>query len=349
VNERDATDRIVEIMNHGWLVLVLSLGERLGLHELLAGRGATTFADLAAEAGCDERALREWALAMAAAELVDVTDTTVALRPEYTRALTSAGGADHWSRICVQIAGVARMEDLVVDSMRTGDGLPATAYEGYFTELMSIESGPIFRQVLLDEVVPMLGVGELLLAGAAVADLGCGRGDALLILAEAFPASTFIGIDESASAIEAATASARERGLGNVAFRVADVEEDLGLHDLDIAMAANVVHDLADPGAFYARVAGALRPGGVLYVHELDSSDDMAENLADPHALGKLGFSLYHCIPLASRRDGVVPGAFFGRGRHLALLEQAGFAVERRYAPSDPVNLTLVARTSGAA
>ena len=114
--------------------------------------------------------------------------------------------------------------------------------------------------------------------------------------------------------------------------------------DVDLAMAANVVHDLSDPGGFYARVAQILRPGGVLYVHEVDSSDDLAENVADPHALGKIGFSLYHCVPLAKRRPGVVPGAFFGGNRHLTLLRDHGFVAERHYAPSDPVNLTIVAR-----
>lgn len=345
-----ATEHLVEVVNHGWLSVVLALGERLGLHEYLGSLRPATPETMARETGCDERYLREWLLAVCAAGLVERAETpsgtaTYRMRPEYRESLTAAGGPLHWSRICVQITGLARLEDQVVEAFRTGEGLDASAWEGHLVDVLAAESAPIFAKVLLDDVVPLLGIGERLDAGSAVADLGCGTGDALCALAAAYPASDFIGLDQSADALDRARAAARAMGLTNIRFERADVEDPMDLPPLDLILAANVSHDLSDPHAFFVACHRALTEDGVLYVHELDSSDDVEENLADPHALGKLAFSLYHCVPLAQRRRGIVPGAFHGRGRYVAAMRQAGFSfVETHQVAADPVNVTIVGR-----
>lgn len=345
-DEARATERMVEIINHGWLNLVLSLGERLGLHEFLATSGPTSVTAIAAATGYDERYLDEWCWAMVAGGILSQKSGCFELRPEYRESTTAEGGPAHWSRISAQLVAMARIEDSVVEAFKTGDGLSSDLYEGRLVEVMASESGPIFETALLSEVLPLLGIADTLTAGGSVVDIGCGVGSALTILAGRFPNSQFTGIDQSRDAIASARRRADSAGLKNVKFEVADAEESLStLLDLDLVMAANLVHDLSDPAKFFGKVRTILRPGGLLYIHELNATTDMAVNVQDPHALGMLGFSLYHCIPLAQRQKGVVPGPMWGRERYLDALASSGFSkIESHVAPSDPNNVTLIAR-----
>jgi SAM-dependent methyltransferase len=356
--ELEATDHVVRIMNDAWLALALSFGERLGLLDALDRLGPATASALSIETGCDERYLTEWLWALVSGGLAETSDngdgdgagaeTAFALKPGYRIPLTAAGGPAHWSRITTQISALAGLEDRLVDAAAAHHGIDAEAYEGRIVEVLAAESGPIFERALAEEVLPLLGVADRLAAGGRVLDLGCGTGESLGILAARFPASEFVGVDQSADAL-AATAL-RFDSLGHdVVLRRADLEDQVEEWDVegcfDLVIAANTAHDLADPVAFFRSVRGLLAPGGVLLLHELGFDDEMAVNAADPHAVGVLVFGLYHCVPLARRRDGIAPGGMWGRGRWVAALREAGFAdvrVER--APSDPNNDSIIAR-----
>jgi SAM-dependent methyltransferase len=363
-NSADMLERMVTVINHGWLALVLSLGERTGLHTALRDE-AEPAADIAARAGCDERYAEIWLWAMVAGGFVEAVPVEAksvergegsgagdplpayrfALCPGAGDVLTPRGGPLHWSRITEQITAFAALEDELVAAFAGGGGLPASRYEGRVTQVLAAESTPIFERTVLAEVFPHFALDRLAAAGAAVADLGCGTGDLACLLAARFPRSTFTGVDQSPDAISGAREKARKRGLANVRFEIADLEDGLGLPAQDLIIAANVVHDMADPAGFFARVRDHLRPGGTFYLHELSSSTDMAANVGNPHAIGILAFSLYHCLPLAKRRPGLAPGGMFGTRRYVTALEAAGFAdVAVFRAPSDPTNDTVIAR-----
>lgn len=350
------TEHVVRILNDAWLGLLLSFGERLGLHEAMADGAARPVEQIASAAGVHPRYVQEWVWALAAGGIVEHTaagpdePARFRLRPGYAEVLTSRGGPEHWSRITTQITALSTLEDAVVAAARAGGGLPASAYEGRIVEVLATESGPIFATALLDEVVPLLGVDPVLAAGGRVLDVGCGTGQALCLLADRYRASTFIGCDQSADSLTIARDRAAGLGLTNVEFIVADVEDgDDPLAELggsfDMIMAANVVHDLADPEGFFRRIHPLLSEDGVLYLHELGFVQDMSVNIADPHAIGVLAFGLYHCLPLAMRRPGIAPGGMWGRESWIEALNAAGFTqvrVER--APSDPNNDTIIAR-----
>jgi len=343
-----AIEHIATVMNNGWLCMLLAVGERLGLHVALAEAGETTASEIAERAGCDTRYLEEWLWGMVASGLVtasDASEPTFTLRTEYVPALTPSGGPLHWSRITTQITALASLEDPLVDAFRTGDGLAADHYEGRVAEVLAGESGPIFERALLTEVLPLTGRVEQLEAGIRVADLGCGTGSALLILAKRFPNSTFIGVDQSRSALGTAEARRDAQGLTNVTFEWGELEGEFEIGEQDLVIAANTVHDLSSPQRFFERVRSILSPGGLLYLHELSATTDMRVNAKDPHALGILAFSLYHCLPLAKRRHGIAPGGMWGRERYVAALSDAGFEdITTHRAPSDPNNDTILAR-----
>ncbi|GGM81325.1 transcriptional regulator [Dactylosporangium sucinum] len=336
-------------MNHAWLALLLSLGERLGLHEVLAAADRPlTAAELAARAGADERYVREWAWGMAAGALVVGTVDEAGIEwfrlvEGYEQALTARGGAQHWSRITMQVTALAALEDDIVAAFRTGGGVSAARYEGRIVKVLEAESGPIFAQVLLEEVVPLLGVTDLLRTGARVLDLGCGTGQAVAILGAQFQNSRFLGVDQSPDSV--AAARRRTAQLDNVSFAVLDIEDALPQGPFDLVMAANVVHDLSDPVGLLTRLHAITAPGGVVYLHELGFGDAMPDNVADPHSLGVLAFGIYHCLPLARRRPGIAPGGMWGRSAYEAALRSAGFVdVVTTRAPSDPNNDTIIAR-----
>jgi SAM-dependent methyltransferase len=343
-----ALDRMVRVINDGWLVTVLSLGERTGLHRALAREPAPVRA-IADAAGCDERYTEVWLWAMASSGFVEVTGEGAQIRfglaPGADRVLTSAGGPAHWSRITEQITAFATMEDHLVEAFHTGGGLPAALYEGRITEVLAAESTPILQRTVLQEVFPAFGLDVVADRGARIADLGCGNGELACLLAERFPRSTVLGLDQSADGIRSARGRARAAGLPNARFDVADLEDSLPAGGQDIVLAVNTAHDLSDPGRFFARVRERLRPGGVFYLVELASQPDMMRNIENEHALGILAFSLYHCLPLAKRRPGIAPGGMYGTQRYIDLLRAAGFGdVQVFRAPSDPTNDTVIAR-----
>ena len=126
----DATEHISTVMNHGWLCMLLAVGERLGLHEALATSDSATASEIAQRAACDQRYLEEWLWGMVAAGLVEASDSaepTFTLRPEYVPVLTAAGGPLHWSRITTQITALATLEDRLVGAFQSGSGLGAEA------------------------------------------------------------------------------------------------------------------------------------------------------------------------------------------------------------------------------
>lgn len=342
-----STDAIAEIMNHGWLVLGMSIGEHLGLFEIAGDGVYRSVPELAEASRCDRRYLQEWAWAMCAEGLLEVRgndggEPLFRVRPSFVPALTAAGGPQHWSRITTQIAALAQLEGPLLEAMRTGAGLSGDLYEGDIVEALTSESAPIFAKALHDEVIPVLGIAPALTAGIRMLDVGCGTGDALISLATAYPASTFLGVDQSPDAV--AVARVRADGLANVAFEVMDVEDGLPDGPFGLIMAANLAHDLSDPARFFRAAHAALAPGGTFYLHELSANADMEENIANPHAVGILMFSLFHCVPLARRRDGIAPGGMWGREHYIDSLREAGFSgVSVFNAPSDPNNDTIYA------
>jgi ubiquinone/menaquinone biosynthesis C-methylase UbiE len=340
-----ATDHVVRLINDAWVVAMLSIGERTGLLQLLADHGPITEIDLAEKGGFHPRYVREWIWVLVAGALVDQRDGMFELRAGYDVPLTRAGGSDHWSRVAPQISAFATLEDLIVADFGRGVGLPHSTYDP-LTDVLSAESGAIFDSALISEVLPRIGVTDALLGGCRVADLGCGEGHAVRLLAAEFPKSEFHGIDLSEAAIEQARQKAEAAGLANCFFRVGDIEPLELDTSFDLILAANAVHDLGNPLTFFSQVAAALNPGGVFCMHEISSSSDMPSNIAaTPHVPGILGFSVYHCLPLSLGRGGIAPGGMYGRERYLEGLKNAGFAnVEVFNAPSDPINDVFVAR-----
>src|SRR5688572_10665648 len=244
--------RMLDMLNSGALMVMMSVGHRTGLLDAMAAHGAGTSRELADAAGLDERYVREWLGAMTAGRIAELDPASgrYSLPAEHAAWLTRAASPDNLAVEAQWITSLSNVEDDIVECFRTGGGVPYDRYPR-FHEVMAEESAQTVLSVLFSHSLPLVpGMSERLEAGSSLLDLGCGRGRALLLLGERYPKSTFRGYDLSADAIAYASGQAVERGLDNVSFE----QRDLSTFDVEAEPAAfafvttfDAVHDQARP------------------------------------------------------------------------------------------------------
>jgi trans-aconitate methyltransferase len=178
------------------------------------------------------------------------------------------------------------------------------------------------------------GLAERLAAGARVADIGCGTGHALAVLAGAFPRSEFVGYDIAEDAIERARSEAEAAGLTNLSFEVADVAELRTPAPMDVVFAFDAVHDQVDPAAVLRGVHEALAPGGTFFMMDLALASKLEDNLDNPNARWIYCTSTLHCLPVSLNGGGAGLGGTWGEQTARRMLGEAGFgAVSTHPAP----------------
>jgi SAM-dependent methyltransferase len=197
--------------------------------------------------------------------------------------------------------------------------------------------------------VPLVpGLGARLAAGVRVADVGCGTGHAMVLLAGAYPASTFVGYDLAADAVARARSEAAAAGLANARFEVRDAAGLTVDEPFDVVFVFDAIHDQVDPAAVLARIHAALAPGGTFVMVEPRASSDLAGNLANPLAPMLYSVSTLHCLTVSLAGGGAGLGAAWGEELALAMLAEAGFGdVVVHDAPGDPLNGVFVAAKAG--
>lgn len=216
-------ERMAGIMNDGAICLLAGIGHDLGLFDALADLPPATSEQLADAAGLDERYVREWLGGVVTAGFVHYVpeDDTYALRPDHAPFLTGSS-PDNLVRVMRYVALMGQVTSQVVEKFRTGGGLSYDDYPG-FHAIQAAESGAVNDASLIDTIIPVTGLTERLEAGIRVADVGCGEGHAINLLARAYPASSFVGFDFSEEALAAARAEAAAWGLTNATFETRDL------------------------------------------------------------------------------------------------------------------------------
>lgn len=330
----------------GFVTLMVDLGHRTGLFEA-AALGPATSAELASRAGLEERYVREWLGAVVTGGIVDYdpADGTYTLPPEHAASLT--GHAEtNLAPLSAVNAHLAKFVRPVAAAFRDGGGVPYSAYRPEFTDVMDALNRPLFDRLLVDAIVPLApGLADRLRAGIRAADIGCGTGHSTNLLARAFPASTFVGYDLAADAIERARAEADEYGLANVDFEVLDVAEIPTDPPLGAAFAFDAIHDQADPAGVLARVSKALAPGGMFLMFDIRASSYLERNLDNPFAPLLYAVSTLHCTTVSLASGGAGLGTVWGEELALRMLATAGFVdVEVHETPGDPLDSVYAAR-----
>lgn len=242
------------------------------------------------------------------------------------------------------IALLASVEEPVVECFKYGGGVPYSAYPR-FHRLMAEDSATVHDAMLIHEVLSLVpGLIDRLRGGLEVADVGCGQGHAVNLLAAEFPNSRFTGYDFSTEAVDAGRGEARGLGLTNANFVVRDVAELDVTERYDLITAFDAIHDQAQPARVLAGIAAALRPDGVFFMVDIRASSHLHDNLDLPWAAFLYTVSTLHCMTVSLALGGTGLGTAWGEQMAVGMLGDAGFArVEVKEIETDPFNSYYVA------
>jgi 2-polyprenyl-3-methyl-5-hydroxy-6-metoxy-1,4-benzoquinol methylase len=321
------------------------LGDRLGYYRALAA-GPLTAARLAAATGTGEPYAREWLNAQAAGGIVTYDPPTGAytLPAEHAVALTDEHSPAYLPGFFEIAYGTVADADSIAEAARAGGG------RGWHEHNEHVHVGcerffrPGYEANLVTSWLPALeGVSDKLVAGARVADIGCGHGASTILMARAYPNSRFVGSDYHAGSIEVARARAAEAGVGDrVRFEVADAAGFTG-RDYDLVTVFDALHDLGDPVGAARHVREAIAEDGTWMVVEPRAGDRVEDNL-NPVGRVFYAFSTLLCTPHSlSQPVGRALGTQAGPARIREVTTTAGFT-RFRYATETPFNMVLEVR-----
>ncbi|WP_309384984.1 class I SAM-dependent methyltransferase [Cerasicoccus frondis] len=320
-------EKYLGMLNGGMTLLMISIGHRTGLFDVLADGEWRTSAELADDAGLNERYVREWLGCLTAAEIVE-RDASVGshrLPPEHAHWLSRHSATENLAIFAQFLPVLASVEDDVIACFRNGGGVPYSKYPR-FQAVMAEDSGQSIVPIITEQVVDLFpGLRAQLEAGIKVLDVGCGRGMALTRLAEAFPRSRFYGYDLSLEALDFARSHAAEKRLGNVRFEVKDLTHWSEPETFDLITALDAIHDQGRPDLVLANIRQALKPGGRFLMQDIDASSEPNDNIG--HPLGPLLYTIscMHCMTVSLAQGGMGLGAVWGVQKAQEMLAEAGF------------------------
>ncbi len=337
-----AVDEVGATLNAALVVM----GDKLGLYRALAGSGGLSPAELAERTGTAERYVREWLCAQAAGGFVSYDPDTerYTLPPEQTVALTDSDSPAYLPGFFQIALGSVIDSPKITDRARNGDGF------GWHEHVHDVHEGcerffrPGYNAHLIAEWLPALdGVVDKLERGARVADVGCGHGASTILMARAFPNSTFVGFDYHHGSIETARQRASDAEVGDrVSFRVEPAAAYSG-SGYDLVTMFDCLHDMGDPVGAARQVHATMKPDGTWMIVEPHAGDEVEENL-NPVGRAYYAFSTLLCTPASlSQEVGLALGAQAGEARIRNVVEMGGFTRFRRAAET-PFNLVFEAR-----
>lgn len=335
--------RLMSIYTGAMLNYMIDIGHRTGLFAALAAGGGTS-QQLADRAGLHERYVREWLGAVATGGVVDYDPTTDSYSLPSEHAMLLVDGPGNMAPLASMQTLLAKHVHQVARAFREGGGVPYAEFRPEFTDVMDGISRVAYDAALVEGYLPLApGLTERLLAGIRVADIGCGTGHALVVLARAFPASTFAGFDLDEGAIARGRAEASGAGLDNVRYEVCDVATLKPDPPFDAVFVFDALHDQVDPVGVLDRIYASLAPGGVFVMQEPHAADTVAENMANPMAPIMYSVSTLHCMTVSLAHGGAGIGTVFGEKLACGMLTDAGFVdIAVHPAPADPLNAIYV-------
>jgi SAM-dependent methyltransferase len=327
-------------------IAMVRMGDELGLYKALQRKGPMTSAELAQEAGVNERYAREWLSFQAASNYLryDAASRKFTLSEEQSMIFTNEDSPVYMLGAFDLMAALLDNQPKVQAAFRTGGGVAWGDQASCMFCAVARFFRPGYHNNLVSAWLPALdGVAEKLKRGAKVADIGCGHGWSTVTMAKAFPNSQFVGYDFHPASIEAAQAHAASHGLtGNLRFEVGTAKDFAGT-DFDLVTFFDCLHDMGDPVGAAAHVRKALKPDGSWMIVEPMAGDSLEQNLNPVSRLFYAGSTMI-CVPTSlSQEVGAALGAQAGEAKLREVVTSGGFGSVRRAAET-PFNMILEAR-----
>jgi 2-polyprenyl-3-methyl-5-hydroxy-6-metoxy-1,4-benzoquinol methylase len=313
------------------------IGDRLGIFQALAKSSPVTSTELAAHTGLNERYLREWLGAMTAAKYIeyDPAAARYSMPREHAMVLADENSPFYMGGFMQMVVPEVAMAPKLMQSFRTGRGVPQSEYPPEVFEAIERSSAPMYRHSLLRKWLPaMPQVVECLNNGGEALDVGCGSGRAVLTIASAFPKARVHGYDAHPGSIERARANAQAAGVAErVSFEVVDCTR-LPAERFDFISVFDVVHDSVDPAGLLSSIRGALRPDGTCLMVEVNASNRVEDNI---NPMGRMMYaaSTLYCMTVSLAHDGAGIGALMGEAKARELVHNAGFTGFQRLPVKD--------------
>jgi SAM-dependent methyltransferase len=326
--------------------VMTAIGHKLGLYKAMAAAGPMTALELATKTGTHERYVREWLNNQAAGGYVhyDPARHTYILPDEHAMVLADPESPAFIPPAFEVAASLWLDEEKVLNAFRTGNGIGWHEHHHrlFFGTEAFFRSG--YKANLTTNWIPALdGIDAKLKTGGKVADVGCGHGASTIVMAQAYPNSSFVGFDYHPESVQTARQRAKEAGLGDrVTFQIATAKNYPGA-DYDLICFMDCLHDMGDPVGAAKHAGQALAETGAVLLVEPFAGDDVENNL---NPVGRLYYaaSTAICTPNSrSQEVGLALGAQAGEGRLREIMRDAGFS-RFRCAAETPFNLVLEAR-----
>jgi 2-polyprenyl-3-methyl-5-hydroxy-6-metoxy-1,4-benzoquinol methylase len=325
-------------------LLMAYIGDQTGVYRALEKIGPCSHTKLAEEAKVDKRYLREWLSSNAAMGYVTyhVSEDEFSLSPEQAALFSHEGEPTCMQGFFQAVVGQFATHELAVETFKTGNGRSWTDHHSccFCGTDRFFRTG--YAASLTSDWIPALtGVEAKLIAGAKIADVGCGLGSSSILMASAYPNSTVCGFDFHAPSIAKAIQSAEREKLKNISF-VEVLAKELPGNDYDLVCIFDALHDMGDPIGAAKKIRSVLKPGGTFMVVEPLAGDSLEENINLLSGI-MYGFSTTICVPVSrSQEVGLCLGAQAGEKRLSEVLKEAGFSNIKRVAET-PGNMVLEA------
>jgi SAM-dependent methyltransferase len=346
-------DKLHELLGRGVVdfgatmhAALIAIGDRLGLYKALAQSGPMTPQQLAEKTGTTERYVREWLSSQAAGGYVtyDKSSGRFSLTEEQAFVLADDNSPAFLPGAFQVALASTRSLDKIADAFKTGKGVGWHEHDPELFVGTERFFRPGYAANLTTSWIPALdAVESKLKRGARVADVGCGHGASTVLMAQAYPSSTFTGFDYHQASIDTANERARKAGVADrVKFAAASAKTYPG-DGYDFVTFFDCLHDMGDPVGAAAHVLQSLANDGTWMIVEPYANDKLEDNL---NPVGRVYYSASTllCTPCSKAQEvGLALGAQAGEGRMRDVVLSGGFTRFRR-ATQTPFNLVFEAR-----
>ena len=341
------TSKMFQFLNSGMLSLMISIGYKTGLFDIIAQLKPSTSQEISQATKLNERYIREWLGAMVTGNIIEYDSLTEKyfLPKEHSAFLTRKSGIDNLAVLAQYVSLMGNVEDKIVECFRNGGGLPYSEYPK-FQQLQAEETARIFDSKLTNQILPLIPeINNGLNDGIKVLDIGCGRGRAVNLMGKAFSRSKFTGCDISHEGVLSAKEEAKNMGLTNVQFEIKDalLVEELGKFDLITAF--DTIHDQAQPTKVLKAINASLNNDGFFLMQDIAASSKVEKNIDSLLAPALYTISTMHCMSVSLAFDGEGLGTMWGKELAVNKLTEAGFKdIKVKNVEGDIMNYYYVSR-----
>ena len=325
--DNDFSNYLIDVINKSSLSLMLSIGHRTKLFDVLSVLSPSTVEEIASKSKLNERYIKEWLGAMVTGKIIEYDSFTNKfwISKEKAQYLTRENNIYNFSASMQWIPILSQVEDKIVECFVKGGGVPYSSYNR-FHEVMAEESYQTVVVGLIKYILPLVpNLITDLKNGIRVLDIGCGKGKAVNLMAQHFPKSNFYGYDLSNEAISDAIKEAQDMNNSNVSFKIQDIL-NLTLNDkFDLITAFDAIHDQPKPDLVLKNIYNSLSDNGVFLMQDILASTPLKDNISHPLGTFLYTISCLHCMSVSLSQNGAGLGAMWGKEKAISMLKEAGF------------------------